>query len=426
MSGPDSAWLRMEHEENQMVITGIFRLKPAPDIDAFRELLKNRLLARYPRFRQRVINRDTIPVWEYNGEPDLTYHVKIVQLSDAADNDELQEWVSELMSRPLNFNLPLWEMYLVMQGERCTLVARLHHCIADGIALVRILLSLATVTPDGPYFEPHKEYIPRKRPLHEKKRGPLQLAGMVCRALMKFLFMPPDTPSELKGPLQTKKRAAWSSHIPLEDIKTLAEVHHATINDILLWLTCRAVRDYLTETSGLPSGDSDFRITMPVNLRGNDDTRLTGNHFGLIFLSLPVGLSDPEEQLRMIQQEMNYIKRSGESMVAFWVLGLLGRMPLFAESGIIHFLSSKCSAVVTNVPGPRRKLYLAGSKLSEMMFWVPKSGKVGLGISLISYNGRVRIGVVSDTGRMSHPQRLATLFYEQFTKEKKKALNLQN
>ncbi len=422
MSGPDSAWLRMEQEENQMVITGMLTLKPAPDPEAFRTLLKERLLTRFPRFRQRVINRETIPVWEYAGEPDLNRHVQVKVLEDTSP-DALESWISRLMSTPLDFDLPLWEFYLVMQGDTCTLVARLHHCIADGIALVRVLLSLATVSPEGPYFQPHKEYQPAKSSVQTGKRGPAGWVKMVVKALLKFLFMPPDTPSDLKGPLQCEKKAAWSDHLPLEDIKALGRIHHATINDVLLWLTCRAVRSYLIENGENPSAEDNFRVTMPVNLRGNDDTVLAGNRFGLIFLSLPVGNPDPEEQLRWIQQEMKEIKRSGEAVVAFGVLALLGRMPMFVESQIIHFLSSKCSAVVTNVPGPKRPLYISGSKLTDMMFWVPKSGKVGLGISLISYNGKVRIGVVSDKVRMQDPGRLTQLFFEQFKTARAKALN---
>ncbi|MCH8558896.1 MAG: wax ester/triacylglycerol synthase family O-acyltransferase [Balneolia bacterium] len=426
MSGADSAWLRMEQDANQMVITGMLRLNPAPDYETFKKLLEARLLV-YDRFTQRVVNRETIPIWESVRNPDLNYHVKQIRLDDDDRFETVQDYVGHVMSNPLDFARPLWEMHLVSHNGSCTLVAKLHHCIADGIALVRILLSLATVSPGGAYFQPHLEYQPKKRNSHRRKSGAaaelIDGAGRIIKALYKFVMMPSDTPTSLKGALQHKKQAAWSESISLDEVKQLASAHRVTINDIMLWLACNALRHYLVSEGKDLSRYDNTGITMPVNLRTESDTTSTGNRFGLIFLKLPIGVEEPEERLRIIQKEMNEIKASGEAMVAFGVLRLIGKLPLLVEKTVISFLSRKCTAVVTNVPGPKRKLYLAGSEMEDIMFWVPKSGQLGLGISLISYDNRVRIGVASDAVLMSNPAGFAKLFNEAFESEKKKALN---
>lgn len=424
LSGADSAWLRMEQPENQMVITGILRLDRTPDWEAFRELIRQRLFV-FARFRQRVINRETIPLWVPDEQMDLDYHLRHIDLSAEPAGGLVHAYVENMLSIPLDFSRPLWELHLVTTASETTVVAKLHHCIADGIALVRILLSLATVAPGGAYFEPHREYNPVRR-TGKRHTGLFTSAGdgisRILRALFKFVSMPADTATHVKGALQPVKKAAWSAPVPLSDVKLLATKYKATINDILLWLACGALRSYLTETGEKPETASSFRVSIPVNLRGDGDTLMTGNQFGLVFLELPVGVENGQERLRIVQRRMNEIKASGEAWVAYGVLSLLGKMPLIVEQFVVNFLSSKCSAVVTNVPGPRRPLYLAGAKIEEIMFWVPKSGMLGVGISLISYNGGVSIGVASDANRLPHPEKVTQYFIRMFETERAKAL----
>lgn len=415
----------MEQPENQMVITGLLQLSNSPDWQAFRELIRQRLFI-FARFRQRVINRETIPLWVPDDQMDLDYHLRQVDLRHEQTQPAVHAYIENLLSIPLDFSRPLWELHMVETAGATTLVAKLHHCIADGIALVRILLSLTTVSPGGAFFEPHREYNPVRR-TGKRHAGLFSSAGdglsRIVKALFKFVSMPADTSTHVKGALQPVKKAAWSEAISLEDVKMLASAYKATINDILLWLACGALRRYLTETGEKPETASAFRVSIPVNLRGDTDTIMTGNQFGLVFLELPVGVENGQERLRIVQRRMNEIKASGEAWVAYGVLSLLGRMPLVVEQFVVNFLSSKCSAVVTNVPGPRRPLYLAGAKIEDIMFWVPKSGMLGVGISLISYNGGVRIGIASDAERLPKPEMVTRFFIEMFQTEKMKALN---
>ncbi|MCH8566870.1 MAG: wax ester/triacylglycerol synthase family O-acyltransferase [Balneolales bacterium] len=433
MDGADAAWLRMEQDTNQMVITGLFTLEPAPDWETLQNLIRSRLLI-YPPFVCKVTGRNQIPVWQSYSEFNLDQHLIRVYSDKTPGFVGLQKYVSELMSRPLDFNIPLWELHLICEDpdsdnevyRKATLVAKFHHCIADGIGLVRILLSLATVSPGGAYFEPEKEYSPRRRNDWNDANGAQKTGGTlrqgfenvvkIGRALSKLLWMPKDNPGSFKGVLEVNKQAAWSDRYPLELVKKLSIKYRATINDILLWVACSALRSYLEEGGKTQATEQPptLRVSVPVNLRSNGDLNRTGNRFGLIFLNLPVGEEDKMLRLRTIQQEMNQIKQSGEAVVVYGVLSLLGRMPLFLEKWVIKFLSKKCTAVFTNVPGPRRQLFIAGSALTDIMFWVPKSGNLGLGISIISYDNAVRIGVASDSGLMKDPDRLVYWFGKEF------------
>ncbi|MFW6347376.1 MAG: wax ester/triacylglycerol synthase domain-containing protein, partial [Cyclonatronaceae bacterium] len=250
MSGADSAWLRMEQPENQMSITGIMYLAPKPDMARLRRLIERRLL-RYDRFRQIATGRNSIPLWEPDPAFDINYHLREVRLRRDTPARSVQEYVGEILSTPLDFSRPLWHMRLLEESEeagRAILVLKLHHCIADGIGLVRILLSLARVHPDGPYFEPHKEYQPKRQGTGGIGAGALHTlagsVGKIYRGLYKFLSMPADTHTHLKGALQIQKKAAWSPLLPLPVVKQLAARYHATINDILLWFVSNALRAY--------------------------------------------------------------------------------------------------------------------------------------------------------------------------------------
>ena len=425
MNAVDAAWLRMERPKNQMTITGVIYLDPAPDFNRFISVLNDRLII-HDRFRQKIVYNGDAPCWEFDSEFKIENHVKLLTLDQELTGGNLDAFISALMSKSMDFSKPLWEIYLIPETDRgAAVVAKLHHCIADGIALVSVLLSLATVKPDGPYFDPATEYPARDRN-HEKgfKSGIFNFfreSGLVIKSLFKFLTMPSDTSTQVKGPLNVMKRAAWSRSFVLEDIKKCAKKYNATINDLLLWFTCSALRTYLLRHNPLKN-EANIRIIIPVNLRRKSDTNKLGNKFGLVFLTLPIGEDDPVLRLRNIQQQMGEIKNSREALVAYGVLAILGRAPLSIEEMMVNFLSSKCSAVITNVPGPRKELYIAGSSMKDIMFWVPKSGKLGLGISLISYNNKVMLGLAADTGRVEHPSEVIQIFEEEVERELAKML----
>src|SRR5260370_36227337 len=112
-----------------------------------------------------------------------------------------------------------------------------------------------------------------------------------------------------------------------------------------------------------------------------------GNVFGLVFLPLTIGIVDPGRRLRAIKKEMDELKVSPEALVSFGVLSLMGLAPVEVEQLGLRFFGSKATAVLTNVPGPRQPLYMAGRKIDKVIFCVPQSAHIGLGISILKYAG---------------------------------------
>jgi diacylglycerol O-acyltransferase / wax synthase len=435
----DAAWLRMEDPTNLMMITGVLMFAQPLDPARFRAVIASRLVERFGRFRMRaVVPSGGAPYWEEDLHFSLDAHIHRIALPAPGDRHALEELVSDLMSAPLDFSKPPWQFHLVEgYGAGSALIARLHHSIGDGIALVHVLLSLTDQESDSPQpasagaagergadppppaaraiavvrsagelaLREGQALIDAPERLHELGRR----GGDGLAALGKLLLMPPDPPTLLKGPLGVQKRAVWSEPIALETVKAIGRVTGATINDVLLAAVSGALRSYLigrgTDVDGLT-----IRAVVPVNLRPLDRPPTLGNQFGVVFLPLPVGVADPYDRLVELRERMDVIKGSPEAVVAFGILTAFGLSPQRLQDIGVGMFGTKATAVMTNVPGPRETIYMAGSAVSGMMFWVPQSGHLGIGVSILSYAGTVLIGVAVDIDLIPEPDRIVAAF----------------
>ncbi|MDX1665175.1 MAG: wax ester/triacylglycerol synthase family O-acyltransferase [Candidatus Promineifilaceae bacterium] len=443
MASVDTAWLRMDHPTNLMMITGVLTFGEPLPYTRLQELVQERLL-RFDRFRQRAV--DSTPAvglaeWEVDPQFDLGAHLRRAALPSPAGKDELQLLVSELMSVPLNPDRPLWQFHLVENyGSGSALIARLHHSIADGIALVRVLLSLTdeeaqTASAAGVGRRRRRrgllgratQGIRKAAALTESAigegfgllRDPARAvalarmsAGGVAR-LGQILVRAPDPQTAFKGSLGVEKRAVWSAPIPLTDVKAVGRVTGGTVNDVLLTAVAGALGRYL-RTRGEVVDGLDLHAVVPVNLRPLDGPIELGNRFGLVFLNLPVGIGDPVRRLEVLKQRMDALKQSPEAIAVFGLLNVVGPTPAEIENVLVNIFGSKATAVMTNVPGPRQQLYLAGAPLDQIMFWVPQSGRLGLGVSILSYNGEVLVGVATDARLVPDPEALVAAFEASF------------
>jgi diacylglycerol O-acyltransferase len=231
-------------------------------------------------------------------------------------------------------------------------------------------------------------------------------------ALGKLLLMSPDPPSVFKGPLGVSKRAVWSEPFPLSGVKAIGKALGATVNDVLLTAVTGSLRRYLVRR-GAPVWDLELRAVVPVNLRPLDAPPDLGNRFGLVFLPLPVKIEDPVDRLFELKDRMDEIKGSPEAIVAFGLLSVVGMAPADIEHLVVNLFGQRGTAVITNVPGPRQRFSMTGVPASGMMFWVPQSGRLGLGVSILSYAGNVSIGVATDVGLVPDPERLLETFNEE-------------
>jgi WS/DGAT/MGAT family acyltransferase len=239
-------------------------------------------------------------------------------------------------------------------------------------------------------------------------------------AFTRLVLRLPDPSTIFKGPLGIPKRVAWSEAVAVEDVKMIGRALEGTVNDVLLSAMTGGLRRYL-DRKGKPAAGLNFRAAMPVNLRSLSDIADLGNQFGLIFLSLPVGIDDAVERLAELRRRSLALKRSAEPIVVYAILKLLGMVPLAVQRLVVSLFAAKTTAVMTNVPGPREELHLAGKPIREIFFWVPQSGRVGLGISIFSYAGHVRLGLASDTGLVPDPELIVEGFHEEFEELRERA-----
>jgi hypothetical protein len=153
---------------------------------------------------------------------------------------------------------------------------------------------------------------------------------------------------------------------------------------------------------------------VPVNLRGPKEMGALGNKFGLVFLDLPVSVVDQRRRLDTVRFRMEALKGSPEAPVSLDVLAAVGFSAQAVQEAVVRIIGTKATAVLTNVPGPPIPLYLAGQPIDSLMFWVPQSGRLGLGISILSYAGHVTVGVATDAGLVPEPDEIVLGFYGEY------------
>lgn len=448
LASVDVAWYQMEDPTNLMMITGVFVFDVPVNFEHLKATLDVRFAQRFRRFRQRVVvkrSRFGRPFWQDDPHFELSNHIHRVALPAPGDRNALQDMVSDLMSTPLDFSRPLWHFHLIEGYEgRSVLLTRLHHAIADGIALVQVMLSMTDTTADAqetaaqPVARPKgwNPLAPVLRPARATVRLTQKTVGAVVKNSVgvvrdpehlvdlartgadvalttgRVLLMSSDPKTVYKGKLVVRKQAAWSDPISLDEIKLIGRAVGGTVNDVLMSAVAGAMRRYM-EGRGEPVADLNFRAVIPYNLRKPSRRIQLGNKFGLVFLAMPISIADPVDRLRELKQRMDALKDTTEPIVTFGLLTVIGMLPDRLQDVVVEIFGKKGTLVLTNVPGPREQLYLAGAPIGEIMFWVPQSGRLGLGISILSYNDQVMLGVASDSGLVPDPEAIVIAFHQE-------------
>lgn len=414
MDPADVAWLHMDRPANRMIVTSVMWTDQPLDWTQVRALVRDRLVAVYPPFSQRVVEFTSLAWWEDVPDFDLSDCIVSHTLPGPGDRDALADYVSSLLHHPLPLHLPLWQLHFVdnyLGGS--AIVARIHHCVADGMALARVLLSLCdgasettvengTSSPSAGAATPGAALLDDLlHPTHLQALLRGALAG--TRALARVVTLAPDVHTCLRGKVSEAKRALWSNPFPLEAVHDHAHAEDATVNEYVLAAISGALRTYLAREDGRAP---DIRAIIPVNLRPLDQPlpRTLGNRFGLIYLPLPVSEDDPARRLERIRHESRATLRSAERLLAFDLLDLVGHTPYGVEQAVLDLFASKGSTVVTNVAGPARPLSLAGRRLRGLVAWPPESGNVALGLSIVSFDSNIVIGLLADDELVREPK----------------------
>lgn len=431
MSAVDAAWMRMDRPTSLMMIVGVLVFERPPGFRRFRKLIAERFL-RFERFRCRPADDLVSASWELDPHFDLDAHVRRVALPLPAGRRQLEALVANLAGSELDRRRPLWQFqYVDNYAGGAAIIVRIHHCYADGIALARVFMSLT----DEPAIETGAAG-PRasgqglfeglladgagllgrigETVLHPQSAN--ELAARVLSAaleLARVAVLPDDPPTSLKGPLGTRKAVAWAEPLPLAEVRTVARALGCTVNDVAMGAAAGALGGYL-RARGEDTHGLTLRAAVPFNLRDPADAPALGNRFGLVFLDLPVGIRDPLERVQAVHTSMAKLKRSPQPTVMLGLMTALGLLGAAAQNAAVDLLSRKATLVATNVPGPAGPLRLAGQRVSQVVFWVPQSGDLGLGLSVLSHAGQLQFGVLADRRRIANPRDLVTRFTTEF------------
>jgi WS/DGAT/MGAT family acyltransferase len=454
MSRVDTAWLRMDNDVNLMLIVGIWLLTPSITLEALRERIADKLL-KYERFRHKAVIDAMGAQWVPDADFDLTHHVATTRLRRRRGETErraLQRLCGELATTPLDPARPLWQFLLVEHYEGgSAVIVRIHHCIGDGIALTSVVMSIT----DGGSEPPRRR---RKAPADDAHEGdwladavlkPLtditvkaiaMYGGGIAKSLemlshpqgqmpggaemartgvhvLKDAYalaaMSDDSPTLLKGKPIGRKVVAWCEPIPLDVVKVVGKALNCSVNDVLLACAAGAIGGYLAERGDDPTG-KEIRAMVPVNLRPLDQAWKLGNRFGLAPLVLPIGIANPIERVYAVHARMSDLKGSYQPLLAFAILSMTGLFIKPVQDAVLGLFAKKTTAVMTNVPGPAVPLKLCGSTMRQSMFWVPASGEVGVGLSILSYGGGVQFGLITDEKLCPDPDDIINRFASEF------------
>lgn len=426
-SGIDTAWLQLERETNRMVVHGLLFCAGPVDLEELRERVAQRWVAAYPGLRQR-------PTWPagpagparwVDAPPDLERHVTTMALPEPGDDAALADRIGELMSRPLPADRPWWRMELVTgyrgEGDEDSAVhVALHHGLADGVALNHLFHALADPVSDprtpaayaAPPRHPARVHDLRlmRREVRERasslwdtvKRvstpeGAYELVatGRAVRSSAALLARPPrEIPSALQGRPGIAKAARWTSAVSLADVRAAGRELGGSVNDVVCAAIAGALRTHLGQDA------PRLRAVMPSNLRPLDEpiSDELGNEFGLVLPPLPTDESDPARRVARMHRTMATIKRTDQALATFAGIAGAGLAPASFTQGLVRRYARAASLIISNVPGPLEELTIGGTRVRDVMFWVPCSGDLGLGVSVLSYAGRIRLGIDADLG----------------------------
>lgn len=422
-----------------VTITGMMIFEKKVSARQLTDIIRSRLL-RFERFRKKVVIRNKKPMWHLDESFNLESHIHHIALPNPGNYKALQEVISDLISQPLDESKPLWQVHLIDNYNGGTVIVwRLHHAIADGIALIKVVFSLTgTSRADSLRLELEEEEKHREErtlrqdvsqlihsgadwyhQAQEMMKDPNQIKDAlkeswdITKELGRLFFGTSVSDTIYKGKLGYAKKTAWSEALPLQEIKQIGAKHNATVNDMLLALITGALRRHLIKHK--QPLDKCIRIVVPVNLRKKEEKIKVHNKIGMLSIELPVHIKSTKERIAYIVEKTELLKHSIEPVLIYNLLNVLADViPTPLEQKFSDFIGTKIAGVVTNVPGPKSAIYMAGHKVKDMMFWVPQTSPLGIGVSIISYNNRVCLGVVTDVNLVNDPDEIVNGYYKEF------------
>ena len=388
-------------------------------------------IAFVPRYRQRVRRvpgRLANPVWLDDEHFDIAYHVRRSALPRPGTMDQLRELTARIMSRRLDPDRPLWEVYFVegLEGGRVALLSKSHEILVDGISTVDLGQVLLDVDPDPrqlvqdqwqPHAEPTgarlavsavAETLRRPKVAVSTLRGNAEALGRTFGGAVARLGgvagelsnrrPSPESPFNIEPSAQRRVVLVRTS---LKEYRKVRRVHGGTVNDVILATLTGAIRIWLMTRAESVSAGRRLRALVPMSVRDEElePTSLGSQVIGHL-VDLPIGEGSPVVRLHQVSYALRAHSETGKAVAADRIAGVAGFAPT-----TFHALGTRVAAkeargnvnlVITNVPGPQFPMYLAGAEMTETYPVPPLHPGFSLAVGVTSYDGAVYYGISAD------------------------------
>jgi WS/DGAT/MGAT family acyltransferase len=399
----------------------------ALDMDLVRAHVASRLHL-LPHYRQRLAFTPIQghAIWVDDERFDLACHVRHAGLPAPGDAARLKELAGRIASQPLDRSRPLWELWFVegLAGGGFAAIAKVHHCMVDGVSGVGVIQALLSPDERQP-LEEAREWAPRPAPgtlafladgvgegaafsaslVREAAGALLRPRETVSRVLggaeaawktLRIGLVPPAE-SPLNGPIGRQRRTEWTT-LDLREIRDLRKRLDGSINDVVLSIVAGAMRGFL-RSRGEKLRGRELRVVVPVDMRTGPVDLRVGNRVSSWFVNLPLGEPRPMRRFERIRAQTRELKRSEAAQA---IDGFM-RFADWTGSSSLTFLGVNLisavrpyNLIVTNVHGPQLPLYLLGARLREFHPLLPLFERQGLAIAAMSYLGRLSFGLCAD------------------------------
>jgi WS/DGAT/MGAT family acyltransferase len=357
----------------------------------------------------------------------LRYHVRVSALPSPGSERQLMDLAGRVFSQALDRDKPLWEISLVegLEDDRFALLAKTHHALVDGISGIDIVSVLFDTSPQ-PAAPPDTgdRWLPRPVPTRAQLLGEALLEratvpGEVARSVravfrgprrvlegvrdaavgvgaMAWAGLNPAPATPYNGSIGPHRRFTWV-RAELRDVKAIKDSLGGTVNDVVLAVVAGALGRHMRRR-GQQTDGVELKAMIPVSVRSDVERGALGNRVAAMMAALPVWCQEPLARLDIVREELANLKSSGQAVGAQVLTDLTGFAPPTIMDQAARLMSRQrfFNLVVTNVPGPQFPLYLAGRRMLDPFPMVPLAANQGLGIALLSYDGRINFGLVGD------------------------------
>lgn len=379
-----------------------------------------------PRLRQRVLSAPLSPSpprWVVDPGFDLRYHVRWIHAPGRATAREVLDLAEPLAMQGFDRSRPLWEFTVVegVEGGRSAMIMKIHHSITDGVGAVKLYMSLVDLEREPAEEPPMPEAPAPERPgllermldsaEHERRRQ-LGIARRSLESVGRFVAKPRETSAQAAAnaasaarllapafsplsPLMTGRSLSVrfdTLSFPTDDLKAAARKAEGKLNDAFVAAVAGGLRRY-HERHGAPC--DALRMTMPINVRGEDDAGLAGNAFVPARFSVPLCIDDPVERMRAVRELVQQQRREPSLGFSEGIAGVLNRLPAQMVSEVFGRMLKGIDLVTSNVPGVPIPVYIAGAKLEAQFAFGPLAGSA-MNLTLLSYVDECQIGVNVD------------------------------